>query len=231
LSIGIALIVPGGVILISDGRQGQPQSLDPHVVDDADKVVSLSDHIFVVPFGVVQATDLAILLLKPAIKPNSSPELIKDAVETSIRVAWNQLLKILASDVNINHPTMRAALIVGGLSQDSPFIAASLHGSGVTQEPILIKDSFKFIVLGGEEYQANIHFGKQLEVIVKKDAWSFSEGPHNRNTKGILQAANNTIRYIEGIDSSIGGIIRYAIIRKGFPVVKEVCNPDNQENM
>lgn len=231
MSIGIGLIVPGGVILIADGRQEQPQSLNPHVVDDADKVVSLSDHIFAIPFGVVQATDLATLLLKPAIKPNFSPELIQDAVSTSIRVAWNQLLKILASDVNINHPTMRAALIVGGLSQDCPFIAASLYGSGVTQKSILIKDSFQFIVLGGEEYEANSHFANQLQVIMKKDAWSSSEGPQNRNTKGILQAANNTIRYIEGLDSSIGGIIRYAIIRKGFPVVKEVYNRDNQENM
>jgi hypothetical protein len=231
LSIGIGLIIPGGVILIADGRQGQPQSLNPHVVDNANKVVSLSDHIFAIPFGVVQATDIATLLLKSDIKQNSSHELIQDVVDTSIREAWNQFLKKLASDVNINHPTMRAALIVGGLSQDCPFIAASLHGSGVTQKPILIKDSFQFIVFGGEEYEANIHFANQLRVIVKKDAWSFSEGPHNRNTKGILQAANNTIRYIESLDSSIGGIIRYAIIRKGFPVAKEVYNRDNQENM
>ena len=231
MSIGIGLIIPGGVILIADGRQGQPQSLNPHVVDDIDKVVSLSDHIFAIPFGVVQATDPTILDLKLAIKSNSSPELIQYAVGTSIRVAWNQLLKKLASDVNINHPTMRAALIVGGLSHDFPFIAASLHGSGVTQKPILIKDSFEFIVLGGEEYEANIHFANQLQIIVKKYAWSFSEGPHNRNTKGILQAANNTIRNIEVRDSSIGGIIRYAIIRKGYPVVKKVYNRDNLENM
>lgn len=221
MSIGIGLIVPDGVILIADGRRGYPQSANSHVIDDADKLIPLDDHIFTIPFGVVQATDLATLVLKSSLKSSSSPASIQDAVYTSLKLAWNQLLMRLASDVNINHPTMRAALIVGGISQNESFIAACLHGSGVDLEPILITDSYKFIVLGGEEHKSNLHFADQLEVIMKEEAWDFSEGPFNRCIERILEAANNTIRHIEGLDSSIGGIIKYTIIRKDFPVIHD----------
>jgi len=152
-----------------------------------------------------------------------------DAADTSIKRAWSQFLKRRAPDVNTDHLTIKAALIVGGLSQDSPFVVASLHGSGVSQEPLSAKDSFQFIVFGGEEYRAQSHFASQLQRVVKKDTWSLSDGPHNSSTRKILQAANNTIRCIESLDSSVGGIVRYAIVRKGFPVIKEVYRSHNRD--
>ncbi len=228
MSIGIGLIIPDGVILVADGRRRYPQSDNSHFIDDADKVNPLGDHIFTIPIGFVQVTELATPILKSSIKSISSPESIKDAVYTSLKIAWNQILMMLASDVDINHPTMRAALIVGGISQKEPFIAACLHGTGVDQKPLLIKDSFNFIVIGGEEHESNFHFKKQLETIMKEEAWNFSEGPLNRYIERILKAANNTIRHIGNLDNSIGGIVNYAIIRKDFPVIKESYISDKQ---
>ena len=191
----------------------------------------MNDHMFAIPFGVVQASDLAIQLLRSSIKPDSHPVQIQEAIEASVKLAWNQLLRKLASDVNIDHPTMRVALIVGGLSQSGSFVAAFLHGSGVSLKPILIRDSFRFIVLGGEEYEPNMHFAKQLQFITKRDSWNPLAGPHNDTTSEILQAAGNTIEYVAEKDSSIGGIVRYAIVRKGFPVIKETYDSDNEGNI
>lgn len=232
MSIGIALIVPDGVILVADGRRSRPQSsnLNPVVEDNTDKVVSLTEHVYAIPFGVAQATDLATMSLKASIKHNSSPEHIRCETDASVELGWNQLIRALASDVDVNHPTMRAALIVGGISQDDTFISASMQGTGVNQPPVLIKDSFQFIVLGGEQHQADTHFAQQLKGIGKHQ-WSLSEGPHNKCTRKILQSANNTIRHIAELDPTIGGAVRYAIIRKGFSVFKGIYSSDCKENI
>ncbi len=233
LSIGIALIVPDGVILVADGRRSHPQSSNPNarVEDNTDKVVSLAEHVYAIPFGVVQATDSATMSLKASLKHDSSPELIRSETDASLKLSWNQLLRVLASDVDVNHPSMRAALIVGGISQDETFISVSLQGSGVNQPPLLIQDSFHFIVLGGEQHQARTHFTQQLKEIVINHPWSFSEGPHNMCTRKVIQGAYNTIQHITELDPTIGGAVRYAIIRKGFSVIKEIYSPDFKENL
>lgn len=224
MSIGIALIVPDGVILVADGRRTYPQSEDPHtgVENNIDKIVPLNESVFVIPFGVVQVTDPAIETLEKSSKYKSSPELIKDETDKSVDKAWSDFLKALAADVDINHPTMRAALIIGGISQDEAFVTASLYGTGINQTPLLIKDCLKFIILGGEQHQASFHFAQQIQAIMNIHPWQPFEGPHNKCTRQIIEAAQNTIRYIAAFDSSIGGTVRYSIIRKGFPVIKEI---------
>ena len=228
LTIGIALIVPDGVILVADGRQSHPQSSEPNagIEDNIDKVVPLTEHVYAITFGIVQATNSATMSLKASLKHDLSPEHMRCEIDASIKLSWNQLLGELASDVDVNHPSMRAALIVGGISHDETFISASLQGTGVNQPPLLIKDSFQFIVLGGEQQQAKDHFAQQLEDIVRNHSWSFSEGPHNVFTRKIIQGANNTIQHIAELDPTIGGAVRYAVIRKGFSGIKGIYSSD-----
>ncbi|MBT3136624.1 hypothetical protein KL866_16275 [Alteromonas sp. ALT199] len=169
--------------------------------------------------------------LKASLNHDSSPEHIRYETDASVKLSWNQLLGVLASDVDVNHPSMRAALIVGGISRDEIFISASLHGSGVNQPPLLLKNNFQYISLGGEQHRADTHFAQQLKDIVRNHPWSYSEGPYNICTKKILQGVNNTIQHIAELDPSIGGVVRYAIIRKGFPVIKGIYSSDYKESI
>ena len=45
-------------------------------------------------------------------------------------------------------------------------------------------------------------------------------------TRKIIQGANNTIQHIAELDPTIGGAVRYAVIRKGFSGIKGIYSSD-----
>lgn len=216
--------MPDGVVFAADGRRVHPQAKNSAAVDnEVDKLVCVGPTTFAIPFGVTQATDEALNILRERVHPGLSPEAFAHEVNSSVAAAWAFLNTRLATDVDPNHPSMRAALIVGGLAGQIPFLTAALHGPGIKQEPLLLKAcDLQFILLGGEQYSASQFFTEETRRLLASITWNPAAGPLNPTVSAILEASANTIRHIESCDPTVGGTKRYAIIRSGFPIEKGV---------
>lgn len=68
--------------------------------------------------GIIQATDVAIAQLESSLSVTSNLDDLRRSVDDSVSVGWQYLINNLGTDVDRDHPTMRAALIVGGLVSD-----------------------------------------------------------------------------------------------------------------
>lgn len=224
MSLGLGFTLPDGVVLVADGRRVQPQAKNsPAPQNDIDKLVPINETTFAVPFGVTQATDEALRILQGRSRPGLSPEALAEIVDFSVATAWALLHGRLAEDVDPHHPSMRAALIVGGLAEHVPFLIAVLHGPNINQKPVLLKErSFQFVLLGGERSSSNQYFTEQADRLLRAVPWEPAAGPLNPTVRAVLEASSNTIRHIESCDSTVGGTRRYAVIRAGFPVEKAI---------
>jgi len=224
MSLGLGFTLPDGVVLVADGRRVYPQAKNapaPH--DDIDKLVPINETTFAIPFGVTQATNKALRILQERSRPALSPEMLAEVVDFSVAAAWAFLHSCLAEDVDLHHPSMRAALIVGGIAEHVPFLIAVLHGPSINQKPVLLKGrSFQFVLLGGESFSSNQYFTEQADRLLCGVQWEPTAGPLNPTVRAVLEASSNTIRHIESRDSTVGGTRRYVVIRAGFPVEKAV---------
>lgn len=225
MTIGIALTLPDGVLLVADGRQTSPYSNGNSPENNLDKLVQISSTIYVIPFGIIQATDFSILILRKSILENSRPEQISSMCVSCVRAGWQYLLNNVSDDVNINDIRMRAALIIGGITGDELFITGTLVSSNIPPQPILYKNiPFQLFMLGGEDQQAFNLFNQRASVCIRNIPWDYSSGPINITIKALLNEAMTVIRNIESQNSEIGGILRYVVIRKGFATKKEILN-------
>ena len=221
MSLGLAIMLSDGIVLMADGRQTYPQAKESHTCDCIDKLEPIDVNSFAIPFGVTQATECALKFLKKSWSPSLGRNHIKQLVDICVSDSWKYFLSKLAPDVDKDHETMRAALIVAGLSEMGPYIVASLHGTNVRQPPLLIIDSpLKFILLGGEKHNAEEYFIQQMENGLRGVKNESMDGPVNDVVNAVLFAGKSTIRHIEGLDSSIGGRIKFAVFREGYAPLK-----------
>jgi len=107
-------------------------------------------------------------------------------------------------------PHINATLLIGGLAADREFIGSVQHhyqGKRPTQVATL-SDSLKFVTVCAEQQVA----GDYLEArLIEKLAYAGSE----QRAALMIEAAAETVRSMESRDLSIGGTIRYLILRRG----------------
>src|SRR5467141_1267918 len=125
MTVGIAATFPGGVVLVADGRRSYPLANTPHI-DDANKLTQVTPTVFAISFGVQQATDPAVAHLVSHAKSSDDPEVFAALVEESVLVGWSCFEQRLSPNVDRAHKAVRAALIVGGLMNGTPFLASAL---------------------------------------------------------------------------------------------------------
>src|ERR1051326_1978565 len=126
--------------------------------DNINKIHKLAENVAAISFGVVQATDIALRQLESLLPTASSLDQIRLHVDSSVSTGWRYLMTNLAPDVDRNHPTMRAALIVGGLLGNQPFIAGAIDRPDGREPAITRTDKFNYYMLGGEEQRAQNFF-------------------------------------------------------------------------
>ena len=223
MSIGIGVTLPDGALLIADGRQIRFLAENKAPVDDIDKIIKVSESVYSIPFGVTLVTHYTIQELQNA-PLLISPEDLSGRVEMALNEGWQDFWSKLAPDVDLKHPGLKAAIITGGILNHEFFIAGSLCGNHSYTPPMLHKKHSQFQVLGGEKQNAT-------ELLIRTSAsqargvkWDYSTGPLNQTVKAILEAAKSVIRLVESQDESVGGLIRYAVIRKNYPVLKEILD-------
>ena len=224
MTIGIAVTLPDGVLLVADGRQTWPLAAGKPPNSDVDKLRQIGPTVFAITFGVTQATSWALTQLKKMFVEGCKPEAFAAQLEASVRSGWDTFIANLAPDVDRNHPAMKAALVAGGLVAGGPFIAGFLCSSrGNMPTAVLRKGpSMHSIVLGGEEQRTEEMFNQRAERSLQGLPWQPDVGPANLWVGVLLKAAVDVIRFVEAQNPTIGGTIRYAVVRENFPVKKAV---------
>lgn len=98
MSIGIAVTLPGAVLLVSDSRRTLPLVPDTPPDDGVEKIRLIGDNLGVIEFGVACATEVAVACLSAKLiaRPNNFVE----ALDECISVGWNSFVAALAPDVN-----------------------------------------------------------------------------------------------------------------------------------
>lgn len=224
MSIGIAVTLPDGALLVADGRRDLIFATDKDPEDNVDKLAQIGSTVFAIPLGVTIATDLALRYLKHRSVEGCKPEDFPSLLMTSLQAGWELFMEALAPDVDRGDVRMRAALLAGGIAADVPFIAGTMAGSsdGIPQ-PILLKGPSVYkIVLGPQEEEPRELFDLKLKQGLPGLTWDWDTGPINEAVKVLLDVAVDTIRFAESQDPMIGGTIRYAIVRRNFTVVKRI---------
>ncbi len=211
MTIAIAACLQDGALLIADGRQIHPMTPNGEVIDDINKITHISTSISSIVFGITIATDMALSAIRHnIINEARSPAEILQEIERSVEYGWNYLQTKLAQNVNRQHRTMRAGLLVGGylpIQKQGGFIGGVLFRPDGHDAPTLETKQFKLIVLGGEENNSQEIF---------KQAFKQEKRTQNDSLKALLRAGAATIRQVEQVNPEVGGVIRYAILRRGF---------------
>jgi len=218
MSIGIGITLPDGVLLVSDGRRIHPLAENKEIENDIDKIEKVKASVFAISFGVGQATEPALKKLRNEASPLKPPEDWLEYLESSVTYGWRSFLNRLSPEVDINHTALRAALVVGGISNHQPFIAGYLCSPEMKMDRPVMKKSpaTHKMVVGGEKYQAETKFANKSRSIIDTISWQSGVGPENKLIKALIGAAEEVIREVESKGSRIGGVIRYIVIRQNF---------------
>ena len=221
MSIGIAVIIPSAVVLVADSRMTWPFDADKPPADNSKKIHVISDELAVISFGVTQVTNIAIGLLQNRPNLEKSIQAIVTNAENSIHVAWESVCKCLDEDADKSHPSMRAALVLGGFSGMQPYLAGILRDFSTPKPPTLQNKHFGYIVLGGESVDAPDVFHSNLLSRLEKS----NHGIHTFSdilVEIVLNAAKDTIVFVEKDAHTVGGPIHYLLLRSGHNAKKEL---------
>lgn len=190
------------------------------VIDDINKITHISTSISSIVFGITIATDMALSAIRyNIINEARSPVEVLQEIERSVEYGWNYLQTNLAQDVNRQHRTMRAGLLVAGylpIQKQGSFIGGVLFRPNGHDAPTLETKQFKLIVLGGEENNSQEIF-KQVAEQEIRNIVNTGRRTENDFLEAFLRAGVTTIRQVEQVNPRVGGVIRYLILRRGFP--------------
>lgn len=222
MTIGIGVTLPDGALLVADGRRTWPLANGRPPMDDIDKIEQVHSTVYAIPFGIIQATDCALVYLRERFTASSTLKGFASLLDESVNKGWTYLISNLDKSIDPNQRFMRAALITGGIVANQPFIAGCLYGSGIDPSLALHEGlAYQVFMLGGEEQHAIERFTEASGRSIPS-SWQAKAGPVNTTVKALLGSAESTIRAVSSQNSEIGGAVRYAVIRSGFPVEKAI---------
>jgi hypothetical protein len=221
MTVGIAVIIPEAVVLVADSRKSWPFDKGKSPVDDSEKIHVFNDKLAVISFGITQVTDIAVRLLhNQTFMEKSIPSIVSN-VENSMQVAWESVSRRLDSGADKSHSSMRSALVVGGLLGAKPYLAGILRDFSTPKPPTLQDKHFGYIVLGGESVDAQDVFHANLLSRLEKS----NHGIHTFSdilVETVLNAAKDTIVFVEKDDHTVGGPIHYLLLRSGHNAKKGI---------
>jgi hypothetical protein len=223
MTIGIAIGLEDGALLVADGRSTRPFGDAEPPTDDNNKIDQVAPLIGAISFGFRQATENSISVLRNHLVGNANygPQEIQQLVYSSVDFGWEFLINHrLEGDYDLYHPAMKAALIVAGLVADIPFVTGTLVRAnpevpGTNKHHTLLHtDPHNFFILGGEQQGAEDDFARRA-----LEAYNnYRIGPAgslNTFVPALRDAAAETIQMVAKVNPEVGGTIHYACIRQG----------------
>ncbi len=221
LTLAIAVCLKDGAILIADSLQITPFS-DIKTKRIVNKITSVTETVGCIEFGVSQITKEVLKQIDTKKINASLPSEILSEIERAVFMGWSKWLPNFSPDV-VNSISFKAGLLVAGFSpitSTSGFIGGVLFSIEGFDKPTLVTIPNQCIVLGGEEDNSNkifIEFAKEeLESQQRNFGQLGNIGIRNSTVKAYLEAGRRTIRDLEEKNETIGGAMRYLIIRRGF---------------
>ncbi|MCJ7459688.1 MAG: hypothetical protein MUP17_11965 [candidate division Zixibacteria bacterium] len=218
MTIGIAVCLTDGALLIADGKLS---TFSPNVTtirDDDDKIHRLAETIGAISFGIDPLTKAVLYSLEKSkiINPDQLlPEQILQVIEKNMEPQWNCFLAHVSPASERNRPEMRAGFLIGGIAKNISFIGGILFRPDGHDSPKIETQPFNWMLLGGVEHGSKVIFKKYIEF--------FSQNLQGKvNTEELLPltfilAGIETIRDVEKKDPTIGGRIKYVRIHSGLP--------------
>lgn len=216
MTVAIAVVVPGGVLTIADGRTSMVFSNEVKS-DTTQKIKTALLGMTTVVTGVESVTDNTLILIRSADPPQSAQGAV-DLSRGALLTAWNHFSQNLDSSVDRSTSALKTALIVTGIDQGRPYYSASLIGFDVALDTVGPNfDVYDHVVIGGEQQGAQEGFRKKLEAI----ASLVNPGDNViAITERIVRAAAETILEVAAVDAAVGGEIVYRL----QPVVGDIID-------
>jgi hypothetical protein len=227
MTIGIALTLEDGALLVADGMTTYLFNDTERVLkQDNEKIVRVGPSLAVIKFGVSQATELAVKGLKAVFDAGLDPSTqeLEQLVDNCAKLSWDKIAEALEEKEYLDNSAMKVGLVAGGLAQGVPFICGALHYHNGQSQPVLKTGRGNSIVLGGEDQNARQMFNKPAGLIIDTMAGPPGTKPTDELIKALIDCAATTIRTLEKQDDSIGGTIRYALIRRGLGYQSGIYN-------
>jgi hypothetical protein len=221
MSVAIALTLPDGIVPFADGRQTRLSSAADVIGDDIDKLIPLQERVFAVPFGITLVTDHVIDGLETAGESVGSPEDYRTLAEVLVGTAWAQFEANLPESLDPDDDRLKAGVLIGGMFGDRQFFVASMHGVGVSQDPLLeVGVQERITVVGDDDGGVQKNFERRYVTALAGTSWRGSVGPQNEVTRRIVKVGIATIRDLARTVPSVGGVIRYVLLRSGYPPLR-----------
>ena len=220
MSVAIALTLPDGVLLLADGRQIRTDAGSTVLSDKVDKIVPLRPRVFAVPYGLVPVTEVVLAHLRAVVADTLDPRtLYEEARQATVR-AWRDLAGRLEGEDWKNDARFKAGVLVGGLLAGHQFYFATLGGTSVNEDGgVLEIDQVERLSVVGDHGGTEKALAASYSAALYGLNWSAGMGPHNLVTRRIVAVAAQAIGDLGRRRPTVGGTIRYVLVRKRFPVV------------
>ena len=225
MSMAIAMTVLDGAVLVADGCIQRPLGDKNLIQDDVDKIEPLTDSIFAIRFGIehIAASAIEALRVKLAANKNCRPKALFASLESHLGNEWQSFLSRLPASVDPDNDALGVGVLCGGLAGGVPFLAGAVHHV-IEPNPLLIfgEGPGRICVIGFQDEDEQEQFYQDIEQILPNVPWEPYEGPLNSCVERLLATSGAAIRSVESQTADAGGTIRFAVVRKGFPAVKEI---------
>lgn len=219
MSVGIGLTMPGGVLLVADGRLSLPFAPGVPPRDGVEKIHVLHAGFAVLELGIRQVTAPAVAALRqmpwPLAATRLSPDQHRQRLAAVLDSGWTSLETQLGPDADRTHPALQAALIGAGVAGRRSFLSGVLRSSGSSTPTAVVTAPLEYIVMGGEAQGALPRFGRRaLHAFC-----AFGRGvdwAQGAPLSAMIDAAGHTIRDVQQSDRSVGGTVRFAVLRSAL---------------
>jgi len=225
MTIGIAVCLSDGALLIADGLAVNPLRENRILSTDARKITQISSTLSAIEFGIMQGTNYALSVMNSSALENATSVLdIVNEIERCSLVGWAQLLSRLGPDVDPTHENIRLGFLVGGYIRNSlrgGLFVGTLHRPEGHDPPLVRTTELHHSVVGGECQGSKSlfkNYAQQEYDLID----SIGLGVCNNIVNAYITAGVRTINEVSESNPQIGGTIRYTIIRRGFPITEGI---------
>jgi len=225
MSMAIGMTVLDGAVLVADGCIQRPLGDKNFIQEDVDKIERLTDSIFAIRFGIehIAASAIEALRVRLAVNENCRPKALFASLESHLGNEWQSFLNRLPVSVDPDNDALGVGVLCGGLAGGVPFLAGVVHHV-IEPNPLRIfgEGPGRIFVIGFQDEDEQEQFYQDIEQILPNAPWEPYEGPLNSCVERLLATSGAAIRSVESQTAGTGGVIRYAVVRKEFPVEKAI---------
>jgi hypothetical protein len=219
LTIGIAVCFEDAVLLIADGKVTQPYVNNRVITNDDDKITVFNQQLACIQFGITVTTSYAVNIISQNLREFETIDEVMQVITKAVTESWSLLQMAVSKSVDKTNPAFKEAIVVAGYVSNPAkfFIGGVLQTLDSKPQQVVATMPNNFILLSHDDPKAKAIFKKYVS---ETELQAIRHITPDIRFNEYLDAAAKTIRDIEKIDLTIGGIVRYVILTKDS---KPIC--------